>query len=86
VGRGLAYGQLGDLSRALEEFAEAKKVTPDNGWLYYHRATCYLTHGKNDLALADLKIAIVAGYPISPRKRQRALELIAELEGSTVSV
>lgn len=84
VGRALAYCRLGDVERALDEFAEAERVTPEDAWLYYHRATCYLIQGRRDLALADIKTAIAAGHPLNPPKKTRALELIEMLESDEV--
>lgn len=80
VARAYAYGQLGDLDLAVSEFATAEEVTPDNGWLFYYRALCYLTHGQNGLALKDLQTAVTSPTGLNDVKRERALELIAELE------
>jgi tetratricopeptide (TPR) repeat protein len=74
-----AYGHLGDLSRALTEFAAAEEVIPDNGWFYYYRARVYLLHGEEELALRDLRSALSSPMPLNAPKRQHALELIENL-------
>ena len=75
--RAYVYAQLGDLDLALKEFAVAEEVTPDNAWLHYFRALCYIRYEERDRAIAGLEAALACDIPpLNGPKRERALQLL----------
>lgn len=61
--RAFAQAKLGDWQSALEQWQMAEVVTPDNAWLHYFRATCYIDHQEYDLAEAGFRRALQCRSP-----------------------
>lgn len=81
--RAFAYGSIGDMERALEEFAMAEKVTPGNGWLHYFRARCYDRNGDARRATEGYRRALACQSPaLNSGKRQDALNRLENYEQS----
>jgi hypothetical protein len=77
--RAYIWGQMGDLKRALAEFATVSPFIPHCGWLHYRRAQCYITAHKVDAALFDLLNALPCeGPPLDKRRRGHAESTLRE--------
>jgi tetratricopeptide (TPR) repeat protein len=78
--RAWAHAQGGDKDLALEEFAEAERETPDNGWLHFFRARCYDLGSDSELALSSFNVALQSSAPpLTRAKREFALARVAAL-------
>lgn len=60
-----AYGDSGDLERAIENYTQALNLVPDDELCLYDRAEVYLRQGQWDLARADLSAAREMGADIA---------------------
>lgn len=58
---GIAYGELGDYSKALDHLNRAIQAAPEQGAYYYARARVHLLSGKKDMAMADFEHAAELG-------------------------
>ena len=58
---GIAYGELGDYSRALENLKRAIQMDPGQGAYYYGRARVHLLAGNRHTAGEDFKRAAALG-------------------------
>jgi tetratricopeptide (TPR) repeat protein len=77
--RAYIWGQTGQLSRALKEFANIEKALPDVGWVYYRRAICHHGDGNTEAASADLLSALTSkAGGLTPGQHSRACELLRE--------
>ena len=56
--RGLAYYELGEFDRALEDYSQAIALDPDYAYAYFGRAYTYYELGRNDEAIADFDQAL----------------------------
>lgn len=79
--RAFAYGCLGDLERALSEFAIAEHVESDSAWLHYFRARCYDRHGDMEQALAGYRHSLKCKSP--PLNGPKLLFVQARLNEAT---
>jgi tetratricopeptide (TPR) repeat protein len=52
-GRGIAYGQLGNLDQSIADFTMAISLAPDNGKFYFNRGVAYAKRGETGKALMD---------------------------------
>jgi tetratricopeptide (TPR) repeat protein len=59
--RGLAYHNLNQYQRRVEDYTEAIRLKPDYVNAYYNRGTAYLYLGDNNLACVDLQKACELG-------------------------
>ncbi len=60
--RGMAYGEIGDFTAALEAIDRAVRVAPTNGVYYYGRGRLLLLQGDRAGARADFRQAVDLGY------------------------
>lgn len=58
LNRGAAQEDLGDFTRAIEDYTQGLKLNPDYRALYHRRGLAYDHQGKTDLAIADFSHAI----------------------------
>ena len=55
--RGVAYGELGNHSQAIEDFDRVIGIDPEDGRAYFNRAVAYGELGDRSRAIEDLKTA-----------------------------
>ncbi len=55
---GVTQAEQGDLDQAIESFAEATKLDPENSWYPYNLALAYKLHGQLNRAIDYYRIAI----------------------------
>jgi tetratricopeptide (TPR) repeat protein len=70
--RGDAYFASGDEQRALQDYNEAIKITPDNALVYYNRGAFYVTKADYAAALRDFDAALGIDSKLVPALLQRA--------------
>lgn len=76
--RAYAWGQLGDLPRAMAEFDELEARSPTGAWQHYRRALCYVKFGKRKSAISYLQRALERdGPPLNPPRKRHAEQLLA---------
>jgi tetratricopeptide (TPR) repeat protein len=56
--RGIAYGELGQYQRAIEDYTEAIRLKPDDAEAYYNRGNAYANLGQQPRAIEDYTEAI----------------------------
>jgi len=77
--RAYAWGQLGDLPRAVAEFDALEARSSTGAWQHYRRALCYVTHDMKKPAIKYLKRALERdGPPLNPPRREHAERLLAD--------
>jgi tetratricopeptide (TPR) repeat protein len=81
--RGMAFREMGNLPKALEDFNQAVGLAPGLD-TYFQRATTYQSMGDHRKALADLE-EVISRYPTSPMgylARAKSREAAGDLAGA----
>ena len=80
--RGVAYADLGDLARAIQDFDKTIQLDPDHAPAYFNRGVAYAALGKSDAAVHDFEASLMIDPDASyaPQIRAMLAELHAQQE------
>ncbi len=62
MGRGLAYESNGRYDRAIQDFDQVLRLTPNDAFAYINRGATYAEMGEYDHARSDFNRALALGY------------------------
>lgn len=81
--RALGLGGIGRFREALEEFAIAERVTPNNAWLHFNRARVLDWQGDSGASASYIRSLVLDSPSLNRPKRQMAQRRLLELGWQT---
>ena len=79
-GRGFALGGLGEIERAMDEFDQSIKMSPENAWVYHNRARVSDSAGNLEQAKADYEKALKKRTPpLNSLRREQVRSRLTQL-------